>query len=291
MISWWLAAPAGGALLAGLAAGLVQRHLRPAFATGLLTLLIAAAATAVVMLVTLLAAMFVAQLPAAAGRLDWCLTITRGHEVPTWLGAGALISLLAMGVSLRSAMRRLPARRSAESGPLVVLPVEEPTAFAVPGRPGHVVVSKGMLRLLDGDERRVLLAHERAHLRRHHHRYNWVASVAVAVVPPLGPVRTRIRFATERWADEDAAGEVGDRRLVARTIARAALAQSELVPALALARLGVRARVDALLNDPKGRRTGQLAALAGLAFAIGGIASSTLQVHHVAALLGHFCRA
>ncbi len=289
MISWSFAAPVGGALLAGLVAGLVHRHLRPAFAAGLLTLLITVAATATAVLVGIFAAMFLIQVLPVGTPLDRCLAIARSHEGPTWLGAGAFVMLLGMGASLRSALRRLPPRMRAEPGPLVVLPVDEPTAFAVPGKPGHVVVSAGMLRRLDGDERRVLLAHERAHLRRHHHRYLWVASMAAAVAPPLEPLRRRIRFATERWADEDAAGEVGDRRLVARTIARAALAQSDGAPAMALAGLGVRARIDALLEQPKARRASHLAGFTGLLVAAVGLTSSTVQVHHVAALLDHLC--
>lgn len=289
MISWSFAAPVGGALLAGLVAGLVHRHLRPAFAAGLLTLLIAVAATATAVLVGLFAALFLIQLLPVGTPLDRCLAIARSHEMPSWLGAGALVALLGMAVSLGSAVRRLPPRLRDDHGPLVVLPVDEPTAFAVPGRPGHVVVSAGMLRRLDGDERRVLLAHERAHLRRHHHRYLWVASIAAAVAPPLQPLRRRIRFATERWADEEAAGEVGDRRLVARTIARAALAQSDLAPTMALAGFGVRARVDALLEQPKARGAGHLAGFTGLLVAVVGLTSSTVQVHHVAALLDHLC--
>ena len=168
------------------------------------------------------------------------------------------------------------------------MPTDDATAFTVPGRPGYVVVSTGMLRRLDGEERRVLLAHERAHLEHHHHRYLCVAAVAAAAAPPLRPVFGRVRFATERWADETAALEVGDRRLVARTIARAALAQSAS-PGLALAGHGVRARVDALLEEPSPPGVVQLATLAVVAATMAGVVSSVVQLHHVAALLAHLC--
>ncbi|MEU0836662.1 M48 family metalloprotease [Streptomyces sp. NPDC005969] len=53
---------------------------------------------------------------------------------------------------------------SRQAGDLAVVDDPVPTAFAVLDMPGRVVVSSGMLRLLDGPERQALLAHERAHL-------------------------------------------------------------------------------------------------------------------------------
>ena len=102
-----------------------------------------------------------------------------------------------------------------------------PTAFAVAGAPGHVVVSTAMLNALDADERKVLLAHEAAHLRHHHHLYTQLAQLAAAANPLLRPLARVIAEGTERWADEVAAAEVGSRRLVARGLARAALARRE----------------------------------------------------------------
>ncbi|CAN5754244.1 hypothetical protein BH20ACT4_BH20ACT4_06730 [soil metagenome] len=68
------------------------------------------------------------------------------------------------------------------------------------------------------------MPYERAHVTHHHHRHLATAEVAAAIMPLVRPLLTRLRFATERWADETAACEIGDRRLVARAIARAALA-------------------------------------------------------------------
>ena len=99
------------------------------------------------------------------------------------------------------------------------------------------------------------MAHERSHLRRHHHRYLQATDLAVAALPMLAVSKRRLRFALERWADEDTAREVGDRALVASAIARAALASD---PALAQANLGIAGssvvdRVQFMLERPQDR--------------------------------------
>ncbi|MBK6971201.1 MAG: M48 family metalloprotease [Candidatus Microthrix sp.] len=169
----------------------------------------------------------------------------------------------------------------------------EPVAFAVPGRPGRVVVSKGMLETLDSAERRVVYAHEHSHLRRHHHRFLHVADAAAAAVPLLEPLNRQVRFATERWADEDAVVEVGDRRLVARAVARAALASSAsgVHPTpLGINGSGARARVEALMLPPGGVTAATLAwgslGMVGLAVSVAG---TTVQFHHLVAFVFHIC--
>lgn len=286
-MSWALVAPAVVAVVVGLAAGRLQRHLSPAVATAAYTAAAALAAVAVGGAVVVLAALSIAQLPMVADNLDWCRALAADHTVPTWLGAGFIIGLVSIVTSgVRSRPRRRPAVPMA-ADELVVLPIDEPEAYAVPGRPGHIVVSTGMLRRLDDDERRVLLAHERAHLRYHHHRYIAVADLAAGLVPLLRPLGRRVRFATERWADEDAAAAVGDRSLVARAICSAALA-GKPVGALALAELGVPARVEAMLEQhtvSSRRVTAASTVTALLVVAL----SSSWQLHHLAAFAAHVC--
>ena len=287
MIGWPLVAPAIVAVVVGLAAGRLQRHLSPAVASAAYAAAAGLSAVAVGGAVLVLAAVSIAQVPVVADNLAWCRALAADHTVPTWLAAGLIVGLVVMS---SSAVRHRPRRRPAvpvTSEELVVLPSEAPEAYAVPGRPGHIVVSAGMLRLLDDDERRVLLAHERAHLRHHHHRYIAVADIAAAIVPMLRPLRRRVRFATERWADEDAATLVGDRALVARAICRAALAGGR-EGALALAELGVPARVEAMLDadSVSSRRT--TAASTMIALVVVAL-SSSWQLHHLAAFASHVC--
>jgi hypothetical protein len=87
-----------------------------------------------------------------------------------------------------------------------------------------------MLDALVGDERRVLLAHERAHASNAHYLFTSVARLAAAANPLLRPVSAELGYVVERWADERAAAETGDRTLTARAIARAALATSASPP-------------------------------------------------------------
>ena len=182
--------------------------------------------------------------------------------------AGAAVQL---GRDLRrraGTVRRLRGPEPPEDG-LVVADWAAPLAVAVPGRPGHVLVTSGMLRLLDAPERRAVLAHERAHLRHRHHLAVSAAAAAAAVNPLLRPAREAVTYLVERWADEDAAADVGDRRLVARAVARAALATAGEPIGTALAVSGgvVVRRVGALRRPPA-RNAGRLLVAAAVAVAL-----------------------
>jgi Zn-dependent protease with chaperone function len=145
----------------------------------------------------------------------------------------------------------LAVRRPAPNTPVEVIASSRLVAYARPGRPGRVVVSQGMLEALSGEEQLVLFAHERAHLRHHHHRYIAAADACARAIPLLAPLAASVRFACERWADEEAASVVGERKLVARAVAVAALAEAG-APALSFGGNtgGVPARVEALLDPP-----------------------------------------
>ncbi len=159
--------------------------------------------------------------------------------------------------------------------------VDEPGlhAFAVPGAAGRVVVSSGMLRSLDGAERRALLAHERSHLRHRHHLFLTALRLAAAVNPLLYPVFRAAVFTIERWADEDAAEAVQDRPLVARTLGKAALASlRHPAAALPLAAQHVPRRMQALLAAPPPRRTAVILALGAVLLLITGL--SLLEAAH-----------
>jgi Zn-dependent protease with chaperone function len=121
---------------------------------------------------------------------------------------------------------------------VAVLPDDTPYAYALPGgardRTGRVVVTTGLLSGLRPAERRALFAHERAHLSARHHRFLLVVRLAARANPFLPPLRTAVSYTAERWADEEAARAVGDRRVVARAIGKAALvSRGTLLPTLA----------------------------------------------------------
>ena len=184
--------------------------------------------------------------------------------VPTLIGVTAtillIIGMVRVGRVLRA--RRATHRelhavcRACGTGELAVVSLDAPHAFAVPGRPGRILVTRGMLSVLDGDERRVLLAHERAHLQDKHHRLRAVTEVCAAVNPVLIPVREAVAYLVERSADEHAATVTGSRELVARALTKAALASGSAnrtpawPAALRFTGRGVSARVAALQCDP-----------------------------------------
>jgi beta-lactamase regulating signal transducer with metallopeptidase domain len=146
-------------------------------------------------------------------------------------------------------------------GGLVVLDDERPDAFTTAQPAGRVIVTTGLLRTLTPQERRVLLAHESSHLTHHHAWWNLAADLSAAVNPLLRPTARAIATAVERWADEDAARTVGDRRLVAATLVHVAQLQSHSAGSTVAVTAGpaatggdVVARVRALLAPPPPRR-------------------------------------
>jgi hypothetical protein len=184
------------------------------------------------------------------------------------LALGALgWAVVRLGRDLRhraDTVRRLRQAGVAHEG-LVVADWDSPLAVAVPGHPGHVLVTSGLLRALGPAERRAVFAHERAHLTHRHHVLVGATAAAAAVNPLLAPVRPVVTYLVERWADEEAATALADRGLVARAVARAALAGSPAVePALGVTGGVIVRRVNAL-RQPPAVDGGLLLPLAGLA--------------------------
>jgi hypothetical protein len=112
-------------------------------------------------------------------------------------------------------------------GDLVVVDDHIPRAFAVPRftrHGGQIVISSAMLRALDAEQRAVLLAHERSHLRNRHSWFRTLAAFAEAAQPLLGQLNPQVDAVLERWADEDATASVPQRSAAAHSVGRAAVA-------------------------------------------------------------------
>lgn len=220
-------------VFAALFARPLAERLDPRWAAWLLTAASLGLAGASTVALGLLAATAVIRIPLVASLGHWSGT-TLGHDDPAGIGvavaAGVLLGavLLAAGhFTVRRYRALADAYRHARALPdtgIVVTGHPAPDAYAVPGRPGRVVVTAGMLDALDEPGHRVLLAHERAHLAGFHHLFIAAARLAAAANPLLRPAAAAVEYSVERWSDEQAAAEVGDRVLVARTIAAAALA-------------------------------------------------------------------
>lgn len=287
----YLLLPAAVAMVVVVGIRGATRRLHPRTAAVVLVLFATLAALSFVGAVALVAVGFVTQYGPLAGL---CRAVTSSHDsVPPWMGIPAIGALIVIGFSIRRTHRRFrsPAAFEPASENLQVLPTPEPTAYAVPGRPGHIVVSVGMLRALPAAERRALLAHERSHLDRGHHRYLHAVELAVAAAPVLASLKHHVRHATERWADEDAADQVGDRRLVAQALARATLAGTDYVrsPRMALIGGSVPARIEAMLAEPAARSIVWGATLVSIVGLTTALATSTVQMHHLLAFANHVC--
>ena len=249
-----------GAACFGLSASLAARRLPPRHATWLISVGAVASALSGLVVQALLAFVVIGQLPLLADEGRWSSAALNHHAfTEPGVGVVSLAALVAAAVALLlSGRRQVVALAQAYSacrgmpGELVVLRDGPASAVAIPGRPGRVVVSQSLLAALSPGERRVLLAHEQAHLEHGHHWHRTAVALAAAANPLLAPLRGAIRYTTERWADEQAARRVGSRRAVATTVARVALLTSARPASaeLAAAAEAVPARVAALLGRP-----------------------------------------
>ncbi|HEY2053571.1 MAG TPA: M56 family metallopeptidase [Solirubrobacterales bacterium] len=294
-----------GALFGGLGPYLARR-LPPRHATWLISVGASVSTLAGIAVLVLVGASLLGQLSDLLGLGHWSSSTLR-HHAPAEPGVGALalVGAAASGgvlalVATRRGLEMWRAYRTCDAlaGAPRLLVVDDPDAgaVAIPGRPGRIVVSRSLLARLSPFERRVVLAHERAHLAAGHHWHRSVVAVAAAANPLLRPLVGAVGFTTERWADERAAEEIGDRRGAARALARVALltggAGSGRQPELAIDGRPVAARVSALLGDaPPPRPLLTAATISILLVALVAAMVVERDVEHLFELAGHVHRA
>src|SRR5215472_1332090 len=227
-------------VLAALAARPLADRLPPAAATWLLagsSLALAAASSAVLGLLALTALVRVPPVAGIANMSVGAINRSATVSLPIAIVAGALLAAAA-AAACRAVWRRgtaiVAAGREASrlpgSGQVVVTDDDAADAYTLPGWPCRIVITSGMLRALTESERKVLVAHERAHAGGSHYLFTSAAKLAAAANPLLRPVAAQVGYTVERWADERAATAAGDRPLTARAIARAAMASTAAPP-------------------------------------------------------------
>ena len=214
--------------------------------------------------------------------IDWSR-----HLLPDYRPVGAIIGvaslIAALAGTVRAARVLLHHRRlrCTDTCPLEIIETDQIYAYTLPGPAGTIAISSGLRDALDAREFEVVLAHEQAHARHRHDRFKLLALLATAFVPPTRSVTVRLDYHLERWADEEALDQTGaDRRLVARTIAKVALAGASPSPALGIADHGVAARVTALLA-PVELPTMTIRIQSALV-TLATVALATYQLHHSA---------
>jgi Zn-dependent protease with chaperone function len=257
----------GGALVLCLVARRAARYVSPPLAAVTLAVSASLAATAWAWNLALLAGTLIGRVGYVADVGHWSRQTLAVHDpVPVAnaaiaglfvaIAAGALAwSVHKVGQELWQIWAAARACPVPTDGGVVVVDDPAPRALAVPGLRGRVVITTAMVRALDAEERRVLFAHERTHLRCQHGLFRLAVRLSAAVLPLLRPLVRDCDYQLERWADESAASAVGDRGLAAQALARAALAgrhprRTAPGAAMGFAEYNVTSRVQALLAEP-----------------------------------------
>jgi Zn-dependent protease with chaperone function len=156
---------------------------------------------------------------------------------------------------IRLAGRRLPERSA------VVVESSSAAAYSLAGRHPTVVVTSGVMDLLTASELDAVLAHENAHLRARHHRWQAAAALAARTLPVLPLLRDApllIGRLLEMDADEAAADQHEPRVIATALVAVASARRSPEIrqaagaaPAVAVAGADAAARVRRLLRPPE----------------------------------------
>jgi Zn-dependent protease with chaperone function len=189
----------------------------------------------------------------------------------------------------------LLAARGAPGGPegSLVVDAEHRSVYCLPGRPPTIVITRAALKALDDAQLAAVLAHERAHLRGHHH-------LLLAFTGALAKVLPRARLFNDGAAEiarlvEMCADDVAARRHGSDTVVDALVAltlgapRGPAAPAAALgaAGIGVADRVERLLFPPATARA-RLAQILAVSLVLLGpiIAGELIMTHSVLCLSG-----
>lgn len=265
-----------------------HRRLPPRLATRFVTIALVLVVVAALPTALVVAVAFLAHVPVVGFGFEWCAQAMGLHgSVPAWLG-GPVVVLIAVGaVRAVRLLRQHRALRVEHTRPIHVAHSHKPYAVTLPGRAGQIVISTAMVELLNEDEQRIVVAHERAHAHYRHDRYLLAAELAAAVLPPLRALAKRVNYSIERWADEAAAAACGDRRLVAITLGKVAL-QTNPPTVAGFSGLGVASRMGALLEPPvpNPHRIHVVALWSSIVVTAG---FSVYQLHHLERLLTALC--
>lgn len=233
---------------------------------------------------------FLVHLPIFGHGLEWCSNVFGvRRRIPDVIGLPTSIMSVAGLVRSVRFIRTHRRLRCDDRTSVEVADCSVPFAYTLPGKGGRIVISTGLIELLDDDEQGVVIAHEQAHARHRHDRYVLIGQLAVINVPLLRPLVKRLHFALERWADEAAVFESsGDRRFVAETLGKVALTSMKPVGALGIVGLGVPGRVAALLVPPPTSQHPIAVCMMWMAIAATA-ALALVQLHHLLGLLTALC--
>ena len=121
----------------------------------------------------------------------------------------------------------------------------------------RVLLSRGLLENVGPRERRIVLAHEVAHLRRGDLAKNWLFEVLLLLhFPPTARrLRAEWRQALEEWADDTVAQRFGREAVAATLVKVARCQQARRLPGLAASGADTLRRIERLLHPAEEGRT------------------------------------
>jgi Zn-dependent protease with chaperone function len=277
------------AVLALFTAG-AHRRLPPHIAARVTTASLVAVAAAALPSVWLLGLSYLAHLPIIGGSFQWCaMAMGIHHDVPAVIGIPSVLVGAIGAPRAVQVIRRDRKLRMHDAGPIEYIDSPEPYAVTVPGRGGRVVISTGLLDLVDDAELDAVIAHEETHAEHRHDRYLLIARTVAALIPFVRPITVRLQYSLERWADEQAARTCRDRRVVASALAKVALGQPAQPALLGFGNLGVTGRVEALMvAAPPAMPTRRIAAVLWASIAATALLG-VVQLHHLGTLIAALC--
>jgi hypothetical protein len=179
---------------------------------------------------------------------------------------------------------------------LVRLPTPALVAYSIGDPHPQIVVSEGLIELLEPEELDVVVGHEAAHVRDGHSRILQFLAALERPMPSLRWTTSSVRLAVERSADEAAIGRDPVRRgVLLDALLKVGAADAPVAVAAFTHRSGVVERAHALLAEPPdptriqrivGRATLGGAAVCGVAV----VAGWAFEAHMLLAMSGICCK-
>lgn len=176
----------------------------------------------------------------AAGPLAIALLVIAAFVISRALFAGW------RGRRASLALRKLGYVSTVDGQPVLVLPTQRLTAFAMPRTDTPIVVTTSLTELLGDEELKAVVRHERAHLQHKHHRHLLTASLVDACfasfVPTIRRSTDNFRSSLERLADHEATTDSVSRSHVVSALRRLSSSSES-------SRSDLKLRVELLTSD------------------------------------------
>jgi Zn-dependent protease with chaperone function len=219
--------------------------------------------------------------------LAWCL-IAATLLPASWVIARAMLSAHEQWRLSRTLVRS--SRRSELGNDVRLLEQDEPVALTVGVWRPVVLLSTGLIDMVSARTLRIILMHERAHVRRHDTTWALFDQVTAALLPRSirGVLMGDLMLARERACDAVAASVEGDVHVAAALVQVARMGLLEPACGVSIGASSLQARVLHLLERPAhGSSWSVWPVVCVLAFAVAGVGPAHAWIEQAIALLIH----